>query len=104
MGVYEGSGACKSLAVSYNTEYVVGAFATEGFEIFNAWNGQSLRKVSGKERCMNIDFNLGDTELSTVLLGFAKNFVNTYDFQALLNSESPVLPKCSIEFREETPS
>lgn len=105
LGVYYGQGACKSLAVSYNTEYVAGAFSTEGIEIFNAMTGVSVRKVDFPNlRCNNIDFNLGDTEIAVVLVGTSKSFVNTYDFKTLLGTTGTPLPKCSIEFREDIPS
>lgn len=99
MGVYQGTGACKSLAVSYNTEFIAGAFSTEGVEIFDAQTGKSLRKIIFVNmRCNNVEFNLGDTELVVTLVGALKSFVNTYDFKSLLGSEGLPTPKCSIEF------
>ena len=44
LGIYLGDGACKSLAVTYNTEWVAGAFTTEGIHIFNALTGEWVFK------------------------------------------------------------
>jgi WD40 repeat protein len=99
LGVIEGPSACKSIALSYNTEFIVGAFATEGFEIFDVMTGTKLRKVKTKDRVMNVEFNFGDTELATVNLATASGSVNTYDFKTLLGTSSDYpVPKCLIEF------
>lgn len=88
LGVYVGTGACKSLAISYNTEFIAGAFSTEGVEIFDASTGKSLRKINFPNfRCMNVDFNLGDSEIVVTLVGALKSHVNTYDFKSFLGSD-----------------
>jgi translation initiation factor 3 subunit I len=105
IGVYYGTGACKSFAISYNTEFIVGAFSTEGVEVFDALTGKSVRKIVFPSlRCINVDFNYGDTEIAVTLMGQAKSFVNTYDFKTFLSSKGMPIPKCSIEFREDIPS
>ena len=42
VGAYQGPGAIKSFDISYNTEYIVGAFTTEGFGIFEAPTGKLI--------------------------------------------------------------
>ena len=103
VGVYEGPGACKNLAVSYDTEYIVGAFSTEGFAVFNATNGELLRHfpLSG-ERVTNMDFSLGDEFLTVVSLGTGRSYVRIYEFKALLAGE--LSPVKEIQFRDENVS
>ena len=45
MGAYDGPGACKSCAISHNTEYIVGCYVTEGFCIFEAPTGTMIHNV-----------------------------------------------------------
>jgi len=103
VGAYQGPGAIKSLAVSYNTEYIVGAFTTEGFGIFDAPTGEMIQKFDlPGERVMNLDLNLGDTELVIVSLATGKSFVRTFDFKRLLKGEFE--HKEELVFRGETVS
>jgi len=82
------------LTISHNTEWVVGAFTTEGFHAFNAMTGEWIYKKIFDERCFYVDLNLGDTELCVVLIGFkGVHYVNTYDFRAILGKTKDLRPK-----------
>lgn len=80
VGVIEGPGAVKSLAISYNTEYLVGAFTTEGMAIYDVRTGERLQKFDYEERVVNVDFNYGDTEVVVVLKGNGVDTVKVLDF------------------------
>lgn len=89
-----GDGACKSITISHNTEWVVGAFTTEGFHAFNAMTGERIYKKSFEERCFYVDLNLGDTELCVVLISFkGVHYVNTYDFWAIVSKQKDLWAK-----------
>ena len=101
MGVIEGPSAAKSLAISHLTEYVVGAFTTEGVGIYNAMTGELVRRMDFKgERCIHVDFNHGDTELLIVSKGLKVGIIRTFDFKALLKKGEPQ-HKLEIKTRAE---
>ena len=88
LGVYTGPTACKSIAVSYNTEYLVGAFVTEGFVLFDVMTGVQLHHFpQGGDRVINVEFNYGDTELAVVFQCTGKSMVKVYDFKKLIGGE-----------------
>lgn len=92
LGIYEGKGACKSLAVSRHTEYIVGGYAIEGVAIFEAQTGELIYEFKPTEpgaKCNYVEFNYGDTELLVLQNDSdGKSHVYIYDFNKLLNKES----------------
>lgn len=95
LGTYEGQGACKSLAVSRHTEYVVGGYAVEGVTIFKADTAEeiySFKPSESGDKVNYIEFNYGDSEL-LVLTNTAdnKSHIQLYDFEKLLNKEKKLI-------------
>ena len=84
MGAYDGPGACKSCAISYNTEYIVGCYVTEGFCIYAAPTGELIHRVRSEYRVLNVDFSFGDQELAVVCQGKGNGVIVVYDFKDLL--------------------
>lgn len=92
LGVYEGPGACKSLAVSKKTEYVVGGYSMEGIIIFEAITGKELFKFipDSAAKVEYIELSYGDHELLVMNTKSDKTQVQIYDFKKLLNKEKKV--------------
>jgi translation initiation factor 3 subunit I len=92
MGVYQGPSACKSLAVSRYTEYVIGAYSMEGIVIFDALTGKEVFKFKPEfgDKTEYIEFNYGDSELLVLITKSGKSQVQLYDFGKLLNKDKKV--------------
>lgn len=86
LGVYERKSACKSLAVSRNTEYVVGSYALEGINVFHAIDGEHLvhGKTGDGSKAQYVEFSYGDDELLVLTLNKDGSKVNIYDFKKVL--------------------
>jgi translation initiation factor 3 subunit I len=92
VGVYEGPSACKSLAISKNTEYVIGSYGMEGIVIYEALTGNKVFNFKPAEgtRSEYIEFSQGDSELLTLVTKDAKSSIIIYDFKKLLSGEKKV--------------
>jgi translation initiation factor 3 subunit I len=88
LGVYERKSACKSMAVSRNTEYVVGSYALEGINIFHAIDGDHLvHGITGDgSKAQYVEFSYGDDELLVLTTNKDGSRVNIYDFKKLLKN------------------
>mmetsp|Transcript_9160 Transcript_9160/g.10336 ORF Transcript_9160/g.10336 Transcript_9160/m.10336 type:complete len:220 (+) Transcript_9160:44-703(+) len=93
LGVYEGAVACKAVAVSKKTEYVVGAFVMEGLTIFEAMTGKEVFKFIPEEgaRTEYVELSFGDKELLVLNTKEGKTKVTIYDFKKLLNKDKKVI-------------
>lgn len=99
IGVYEGPGACKSLEVSKNTEYVIGAFGMEGVVIYDAPTGESIFQFKPIEGTNSryVEFSQGDADLLVLTIKDSKSSVLIYDFNKLLNKEKKVKKTFNFE-------
>lgn len=92
MGVYEGPSACKSLAVSKNTEYVIGAYSMEGVVIYEAMTGKEVFKFKceGGYKTEYIELSHGDSELLLLNTKSGKSQIQLYNFKKLLDKDKKV--------------
>ena len=93
LGVFKGPGACKAIALSRNTEYLVGAFIMEGIVIFDATTGKDIFKFKPEEsgKTEYVELSYGDKELLVVNTKDGKTKIQIYDFESLLNKEKKVI-------------
>lgn len=98
MGVYEGPSACKSLAVSKHTEYVIGAFSMEGIVIYEAMTGNKVFhfKLEGY-KTEYIEFSHGDSELLLLNRKGSTTQIQLYNFSKLLDKEKKVTKVFNFE-------
>lgn len=101
VGVYQGKGACRSLAISKNTEYVVGSYRLEGVLIFNAMTGDVIEhiKTTDKYKAEYVEFSYGDKELLVLKIKGDQSKIEFYDFSKLLKGDTE--PIRILEFDEE---
>ncbi len=101
VGVYEGEGACRSLAVSKNTEYVIGSYRLEGVNIFEATTGDVLLHldITDGYKAEYVEFSYGDHELLVLNVKGEKSRIDIYDFSKLLKCDTK--PLRTISFDEE---
>lgn len=91
VGVYEGPSACKSLAISKHTEYVIGAFSMEGVVVYEAMTGNQIMsfKLDGY-KTEYIEFSQGDSELLLLNRKGSASQIQLYDFSKLLDKDKKV--------------
>lgn len=101
VGTYEANGACRSLAVSKNTEYIVGSYRLEGVNIFEAMTGELALHldITDAYKAEYVEFSYGDQELLILNTKGDKSRIDIYDFSKLITGETK--PLRTISFDEE---
>lgn len=92
MGVYEGPSACKSLAVTRDTSYVIGAYSMEGVVIYEAMTGKEVFKfkAEGGYKTEYIELSHGDGELLLLNTKSGKSQIQFYNFKKLCEKDKKI--------------
>lgn len=90
IGNFTGPAACKSISLSYNSDYVVGAFTTEGIRVYSLNEGKEVAKVilGARKKVQYVELNVGDSELLVVCHEGDNTEILIYDFNALVEKKN----------------
>ncbi len=90
VGVFNVKEAVKSVDVSKDTKYVIAAATTFGYCIFNAMNGELLKRFEipvQNIQTKHIEFSLGDQSILIVYDHAKKSYIRIQDFKSALDGE-----------------